>query len=515
MNLNPKRRHQLKKQKRLNKLNHIRKLKKVGVIACLFLLSFSTKATDLIWKFDPELQKAYQLIINLQPEKANEILVKSRSNELHKLYLQSLNETVNILITEDHQGFIQIDQRFKERLKYLESLPQNAETIFLQAEITLQRGFCYLNLNQELNAVFAIRRAYQLATESLKKYPGFAPIKKTTGVINVMVGSVPEKYQWFVSLLGMKGSVVTGQKQLTELRNSKSSLSLEATMLFFTVKGFLNQEFAEAAEGINLCLKDQPNNKLLLFIGVNMLIKDGRSEEALALIHDIDENTGGLPMHYIDYLHGEILLQKGEYAKSIQFYSRFIKNFPSQSFKKDSYYKISLCYWLLDDTRSAKANLEKAKITGSDKAEPDRYAAKQLEDINFPNKKLLKVRFSTDGGYYKEANAVLSSITPKELTTPKDQTEYYYRKARLAHRTGEIVAAKLFYQQSMDMTRNNPWYFGANSALQMGYIAKDQKNYDDARKYFQMALNYPKHEYKNSIDSKARMELQRLGEAKV
>lgn len=489
-------------------------IKKVGAIACLFLLSWSLHAADLVWKFDPELQKAYQLIINLQPEKANEILAKSRSNELHKLYLRSLNETIDILITENHQAFIQIDQRFKERLKYLESLPQNAETLFLQAEITLQRGFCYLNLNQEINAVFAIRRAYQLTQDCLKKYPDFAPIKKTSGVIQVMVGSVPEKYQWFVSLLSMKGSVATGQKQLTELRNSGSSLSLEATMLFYTVKGFLNQQFAEAAVGINQCLKDQPGNKLLLFIGVNMLIKDGRSEEALAFIDDIDERPDGLPMHYIDYLHAEILLQKGEYLKSVEYYNKFIRNFPSQSFKKDSYFKISLSYWLYGDTKTAKAYFEKAKVTGSDKAEPDRYAARQLEDLNFPNKKLLKVRFSTDGGYYKEATAMLNSITPKELVTQKDQTEYYYRKARLAHRTGEIAAAKIFYQQSIDMTSNNPWYFGANSALNLGYIAKDQKNYDAAKKYFQQALDYPKHEYKNSIDSKARTELQLLG-AKV
>lgn len=485
------------------------------MIACLFLLSLTVQATDLIWKFDPELQKAYNFVTTLQPEKANELLRKNNGYELHKLYIQSLNETIHILITEDHASFPQIDQKFKDRIKYLENLPETAETLFLQAELTLQRGFSYLNLGQDLNAVFAIRKAYQLTSDCLKKFPSFIPIKKTSGVIQVMIGSVPEKYSWFISLLGMKGSVATGQKQLSELRLSKSSLNTEASILFYTVKGFINQEFAEAAHGINQSLKEQPNNKLLLFIGVNMLIKDARSEEALALIQQIDHTPQGLPMHYIDYLRGEVLLQRGDYQKSIESFNRFIKNYPSESFKKDSYFKISLCYWLIGDTKSARANFDKAKITGSDKAEPDHYAAKSLEDPNFPNKKLLKVRFSTDGGYYQEAATVLTSITPADLTTSKDQTEYYYRKARLAHRTGEIAAAKIFYQQSIDMTKNNPWYFGANAALNLGYIAKEQKNFDAARKYFQMALNYPKHEYKNSIDSKARTELQLLGEAKV
>ncbi len=499
----------------MNRKEIILNIKKAGIITCLFLFSISSFATDLLWQFDPELQKAYYWVTTLQSEKANELLKKIKSNNLHQLYVQSLNETLHILITEDHKGFALIDEKFKERLKYLEGLPVTAESLFLQAELNLQRGFCFLNLGQELNAVMSIRKAYQLTSECLKKYPTFIPIKKTSGVIQVMVGAVPDKYQWFMSLLGMKGSVSAGQKQLVELRNSKSSLNIEATILFFAIKGFINQQFSEAADGINACLKDQPDNRLLLFMGVNMLIKDARSEEALALIHQIDLQTQGLPMHYIDYLRGEVLLQKGEYAKSIESFQRFIKNYPSISFKKDSYFKISINYWLLGDAKQSKFNFDKAKITGTDKAEPDKYAARQLEESSLPNKKLLKVRFSTDGGYYKEASVALLSILPVDLITSKEQTEYYYRKARLAHRTGEIAAAKLFYQQSIDMTKNNPWYFGANSALQLGYIFKDQKDFANARKYFELALSYPKHEYKNSIDSKARTELELLNQTKA
>jgi hypothetical protein len=88
------------------------KLKEVSVIACLFLLSLSVKADDLIWKFDPDLQKAYNFVMTLQPENANEILRKSKGYELHKIYLQSLNETIHILITEDHASFPQIEQKF-------------------------------------------------------------------------------------------------------------------------------------------------------------------------------------------------------------------------------------------------------------------------------------------------------------------------------------------------------------------------------------------------------------------
>jgi len=467
------------------------------------------------WKFDADLFKAYEAVINLHPEKANELLARYNGNALHKTYVQTLNETLQILITEDHARFAEFDERFKARIKTLEGQPVTAESLFLQAEIHLQRGFCYLNLGQEVNAVLSIRKANQLVTDSQKKFPSFIPIKKTAGAIQVMVGSVPDKYQWFMSLLGMKGSVTVGQRLLTELRNSASSLNTEANILYFAVKGFINQEFAEAATGVNDCLLEQPGNRLLLFMGVNMLIKDARSDEALQLIHRIDKQTQGLPMHYINYLRGEVLLQKGEYVQSIEAFKKFIAFYPSISFKKDSHFKIALNYWLLDDARNAQLYFDKAKTTGSAKAEPDKYAAYQLETGSFPNKKLSKVRFSTDGGFYKEATEILQSISPLDLPTAKDQTEYYYRKARLAHRTGELHAAKLFYQQSIDMTKNNPWYFGANAALQLGYLAKAQKDFISARKYFELALSFQRHEYKNSIDSKAKTELELLNVTKA
>ena len=486
--------------------------RKAGIFTCFFLFPFfSSGFVDNIWQFDADLQKAYSLILNLKTDQAYSILTKNtKSYELHRLYLLTFCETVDVLITEDSKKFEGVELKFKDRLARLEALPQSAETLFLQAEINLQKGFNFLNLNQELNAVISIRRAYNLTEECLKKYPSFIPIKKTSGVIEVMVGSVPDKFHWFMSLLGMKGSVMKGQRQLEELRLSKSSLKDEATVLYFTIKGFISQQFEEAGKGIQESLKTDPDNRLLLFLGINMLVKNSKSEEALRLIQNLDLHPQGLQMHYIEYLRGEILLQRGDYPQAIQAYQKFIVGYKSQSFKKDSYFKIALCYWLQNKTEPAWQNFERAKKTGKDIAEPDRYAARQLEETTFPNTKLLKVRFYTDGGYYKEAKEVLHTILPSDLVTLKEQTEFYYRKARLSQKTGEISAAKLFYAQTIDMSGDNPWYFAPNSALNLGYIAQSQKDNPAAKRYFEKALSYKKHEYKNSIDSKAKSALEQV-----
>ncbi len=472
-------------------------------------------AKDVVWQFDADLQKAHALILNLQTEQGLKLLeANSRSNELHRLYLSSLGETIDVLISEDQAKFDIIDARFKQRLKKLEGMTRNAETLFLLAELHLQRGFNFLNLGKEMEAVFAIRKAHQLAQACLKEFPDFVPVLKTNGVIQVMIGSVPDKYHFFMSLLGMRGSVTTGQHQLQRLRESGSSLSVEASILYFTIKGLINQQHAEASKGLTAMLAKEPSNRLLLFLAINMMVKNTQSEEALQLIRHLDEHNQGLPIYYLEYLRGEILLQKEEYHASIAAFQKFIVTYKSSNFKKDSYFKMALCHHLLGNPTEAKRFFEKAKATGREVAEPDKYAARQLEEGGFPNAKLLKVRFATDGGYFAQARAVLQSIQPADLHSGKEIAEYIYRQARLAHKTNDLISAKLFYEQAIHLNGQNPWYFGANSALNLGYLAQEQKNYAEAKKYFELALSFKKHEYKNSIDGKARSALEQLPSAK-
>jgi tetratricopeptide (TPR) repeat protein len=483
-----------------------------GLLACFFFTSLLAGAQEKNWRFDAELEAIYKLAINLQTDQALSLLTKinDKERELYKIYLQSLCETIEVLISEDIIKYGLLEKNFKARLKHLESGPESAETLFLRAELMLQKGFNLINLGQELNAVFAIKQAYGLTQECLKKYPSFIPIKKTSGVIQVMVGSVPDKFHWFISLLGMKGSVRTGQRQLDELRNSPVSLQLEAGILYYTIKGLINQQIDEASKGFSEKLKTDPNNRLIMFLAVNMMMKNSQSEEAYQLIQNLDHHNSGLTLPYMEYLRGEILLQKNRYDEAIVAYQKFIKIYRADSFKKDAHLKISLCYFLGGKMPLAKTYWDKAKQTGKAQADPDVYADAMLADAPFPNEKILKARFYTDGGYYKEAKAMLQSISPHDLRNYKEQVEYYYRKARLAHKTHDISAAKLFYMQSIDMTGDKPWYFGANSALQLGFIHQESGDFKNARMYFEEALAFKKHEYKNSIDSKAKSALEQL-----
>jgi tetratricopeptide (TPR) repeat protein len=153
---------------------------------------------------------------------------------------------------------------------------------------------------------------------------------------------------------------------------------------------------------------------------------------------------------------------------------------------------------------------EEATKKGKVATEADKHAARALTDNPMPNMKLAKVRYSTDGGYYDTAIRLLRSIRTEDIPTPRETTEFNYRYARLYHKLSDLEKAKSYYLKTITLTGQESWYFAPNSCLQLGYIYVSENNTAEARNYFNKALSYKKHEYKNSIDSKAKSALVQL-----
>jgi tetratricopeptide (TPR) repeat protein len=479
---------------------------KAGVLACLFLCA-SIFVNGQDWKFSERVQQAYDHVLNLQISLAHDLLKDAKTVEAN--YVLSLAEAIELLATEDAEHFTLYEQRFSERLeKKLKGT--NEEFQFLQAEMRLQWAFVYLKFGHELDAALNLREAYQIADDCRKKNPQFIPIKKTTGLLEIIIGSTPEKYNWVLGLLGMEGAISAGLRDLEVARKSNSSIAAEADILHSLLEGFVFQHADSAMQDAKTLLIKNPGNKLLSFITASLAIKNSQSEYALSLLDSLTTSHDGLHLHYSDYLRGEAYLHKGEYAKAIASYRWFANHYKGQNYIKDAYYKIGVCYWLTGNENEALSAMQLARTIGKDVTEADKHATRRLADSTMPNVKLSKVRYFTDGGYYEQARHHLNSITTADLPTKHEQAEYYYRKARLEHKQNQVRAAQLFYEQAIDLSDAENWYFAPNACLQLGYIAVSEDKPDEARGYFNKALSYKKHEYKNSIDSKAKTALSQI-----
>jgi hypothetical protein len=496
---------QLLLQRAEEKLNNfvLNKFTKAGLNACLFLLvSFGSFAQQLT--FDANETDSYENALNLNfnrdetPEGAS----------IQHAYIDGLREALELLITEDKTNFSRYEDRFENRLQ--KKWNGNPEAIqFLEAELHLQWSFVYLKFGHEFDAASHLHEAYKIAQRCRKKFPKYIAIRKTTGLLEIMIGSVPDKYSWLLNVLGMKGSVSRGLQDLEMVVNSNNPLAFETKMLLAIVYGFVLQKPDVGANEVAKLLETKRSNRALLLLGAIMSIKNSNSETALALLETL-EQTSGTSLSYTNYLQGEILLHKGEYERSTRAFEIFLKQWKGMNYIKDAYYKIGLCFHLQNQPEFAQKYFELAKENGLSATEPDKSAERTLSDKDLPNILLSKARYATDGGYYEQAFSILSSIKDIDLRNRKDQVEYYYRKARLEHKTNHIAAAKLFYKQTIDMAQSEHWYFAPNSCLQLGYIFAAEENEKEARAYFEKAISYKHHEYKNSIDTKARSALNEM-----
>ena len=495
--------------RRLNNIYTIHNIKKAGFIFCLFLFSLSSKAFyQNDWITQPNLATAYHHVLNLELNEARKIISTSSTPE--HIYVASLGDMLELLISEDEIIFERYEDVYLKRLDILENLKPTGSSLFALAELRLHWAFVYLKFGHEIDAVWNIRQSYLIVQQCKKNFPEFIPIKKTSGVLEIMLGSVPDKYQWVISLFGMEASVQKGLSELQQVQEQSKSLKLESSLLLYLIQGYMLQETESALKGLSENILVFPSNRLLLFFGASLAIKNSQSEVALELLQNLDENKSGLPLTYSDYQFGEVYLHKGDYKSAIKHYQQFLNHYRGLNYVKDAHYKIGVCFWLSSNVNEATSWLNLARQKGKESTDVDKYAARSLAEVNLPNVKLSKIRYATDGGYYNEALTLVQSVRDEDLKSEKEKVEFVYRQARLYDKRGITQEAINYYTKTITQQSNENWYFAPNSCLQLAYIFLHQKNKADAQLYFRKALGYKKHEYKNSIDSKAKSGLAQL-----
>jgi tetratricopeptide (TPR) repeat protein len=209
-------------------------------------------------------------------------------------------------------------------------------------------------------------------------------------------------------------------------------------------------------------------------------------------------------------LKGEVLLHKGNYDLARAAYNDFLRIYKGKNYVRDAWYKKGICSWLIGNQAEAHRDHAVARSIGEENTEADKYASRALMEESLPPVGLIRLRYLTDGGYYQEAQTLLNSINADGYQSEKNKVELHYRSARLYHKLNDLEKAIFLYSRTVEASGDSEWYFAPNACLQLGYIAMEQNRSSAAREYFKRALTYKRHEYKNSIDSKARSALDQL-----
>lgn len=487
----------------------------------LFIVLFSLyfgSAFAAEWDFNENCQRAYTATLSLKFNTADSLLaIESAKNPANVCIdlVENYRDFLEIFISEDKFLFEQRESLQKQRLERFELLAADEPfKNFGLAAINLQWAFSRLKFGEYFKAALEIRRAYFLLEENQTLFPDFAPDLLGGGVLNALIGAVPPKYNWILQLVSMDGSVENGRGQLYQLlHQSESNPELkiwQEEALFYLSFIELNLA-AEPESAIKLLEKfDEFDSKstLMVYAYANILMKNGYNDQAAQLLANRNQDRSIYGFHYLNYLQAETQIRKLS-ADAKPYYQQYLKDFKGKNYRADAVRKIAWISLINGDSTAYKAQIKKVFKETLGDVGADKEAWREAESGLVYHPVLLKSRLLFDGGYYDAAAKLMRQLNPEKLNF-HDRLEYHYRLGRIMDESGDIQTALKYYAQTLELGTESKYYYAANAALKSGELSERQRDFEQAKYFYNRCLGLDPESYGNSIHQKARAGLLRL-----
>lgn len=455
-----------------------------------------------------EARRAYAEVLKLRPEPARTILHTAPPVAASTLLVADCADFTELMISQEATRYAKVVEAQDHRLELLaHSQEQGPLPRYAAAEIRLHQAASQVTFGHEVQGAWNLRQAYLQMQAVVQRYPDFLPARKTLGLCQFFIGALPPGYRWFLKLLGLAGSTEAGLQNLALAAQRPNDFQPEAQILLALIQESYYKRPEEAVQLLTRLAAQQPTNLLYTYLAISLHKRQHQTEQALAAYRARPEGAGYLPLPYLHHMAADLLLYQGKYAAAERANQLFLEQYHGQHYRKDAAFKLYLAAWLGGNAAAADRYRQQIDAAGRTVVEEDAYAQRFYDDELPLNRILTRARLQIDGGYYREALATLRTFSPAKASPPRDQLEWPYRRARAYHGLGRLDSARLFYTRTIALAGQAPYYFAPQAALQMGYLCQANGEVHLARVYFQKVLDSPKHEYKNSTDTKAKIAL--------
>jgi len=427
-----------------------------------------------------------------------------------------------IIVLQNYEDFIQLTfaddpalykrrKSFKEkRLDFLTNSNKKSPYYRLSKGIIhLQWSLIHIKYKENWKAANDFRKANSYFKENKKLFPKFKETDIFYGAQKTIIGTVPNSYKWISNLIGLRGNMKLGMQLLRNSIAARPKLFKHDAIFYYI---FLNEIVLNDSKKALRLLKtynvDIKNNYLYTFMASNLMLNNFRAKEVIPIIRNRNKSSAYLQPIIFDYALGSAYLHQLQYAKAIPYLKKYLQS-KSYFYKKDAALKIAYAYYL---SNNKLANVYKAKIAkvGTIITDMDKQAQKVYKQKNFGNKSLLKARLLFDGGSFAQSIQTLENTSIYNKLKPLEKLEWNYRLARVYDESRKINQAIAYYKKTLTTSNPTKEYYPARAALQLAFIYEKLNKKSLATKYFQKVLAIDGHEYKSSLDHKAKSGILRI-----
>lgn len=486
-------------------------LKRPGLVACAMFFLSVAKA-EKVFDFNSTCQQAYQQISSLKINAGAQLVQQARKENPDNLIPEILDSYIDFYILFLNEDPAEYDKRmphFDERLEKIEEGPGNSPFYnYCRTVVYMQKACVEIKFGRQWAAGWAFRKAFTLAKENKIKYPSFQLNNMIYGPMQVAAGTIPSGYKWLAGILGIKGSVKEGMVLMQQFLHSNDAMAKiffnEASFYYCYVLFYVQNEPEKVFQYISQKKLDLVNNHLLAYMAANLALNNKKTEFAKNTILNRNKSSEYLDITIWEFEMAYVKMQHLETAEAIQYFLQFFAKFKGRFYVKDAYEKLSWCYYLQGNIPAAENARKLVLQKGSLITDADKQAQKDAKAGVWPNTLLLKTRLLNDGGYNTEALGLLHGKSANDFTKPEEKLEFAYRVGRIYDDIGREDEAVKMYLSAIQLGQNRTEYYAARAALQIGWIYERQGKKDTALKYYTQCMDMKDHDYKDSLDQKAK-----------
>ena len=487
-------------------------LKKATSLFLLFFCSSLFAFAGKVFDFNATCQEAYKEITSLRLSSGQKLTALARQQNPDNLVPEMLDSYIDFFIlffNEDPAEFKRRKTHFETHLSRLADGPASSPFYnYCRSVLLIQRACVEIKFGERWSAGWDFRKAFSLIKDNKKKFPSFVPNNMIFGPMQVAAGTIPDGYRWLAGLFGIKGSISNGMTLMQNVINSNDVYAKlffnEASFYYCYILFYIDNKPQQVFQYINQKNLDLVNNHLLAYMAANLAINNKMNEYARNIIQNRNDSPGYMQTPVWNFELAYVQLRHLELDDATKNFEYFISHFKGKFYVKDACEKLSWCYYLQGNTSAANNARQMVLKKGNAETDADKQANKDAKSGRWPNAVLLKARVLNDGGYNSKALSLLNTKSAKDFSSTEDQLEFTYRMGRIYDDMENDAAAIKNYLSAISIGENRTEYYASRAALQIGMIYERQGNKAQAIEYYKRCLGMNEHDYKDSIDQKAK-----------
>ncbi|MBP8067609.1 MAG: tetratricopeptide repeat protein, partial [Pedobacter sp.] len=380
-------------------------IKKKNIL--IFLLLFSPLTIFANFDFNANCLKAYQNIFELKLGNARALIANEKKLHPNNAIVPLLENYVDyfyLLSTDSKTEFDRLETNKSKRLDQIsDDDDKSPYNLYAQAEINLQWALLRGRYGSYYTAAREINRASNLLTENSKKFPAFHLNAKGIGLIQVVMGSLPDGFlKSALATFGIKGNVQTGLAMLDKLAENLPKSAYEPFFedVVFNYVYILNDVVhspSALAKTMKYTSRFAESSLLKTYLQAYVAAKNGQNDLAISILNDKPTGAVYQSFPYLDYLMGVARLNKLDFSASA-YLDRFLQTNKGVSYIKDTYMRLAWLAVLKSDENAYNSYMAKVRTSGYTYQEKDKQALSEAS-APMPIKELLTARLQFDGGY--------------------------------------------------------------------------------------------------------------------